>query len=462
MLKRLLMVGVALLVSASAFAQPIAQGTITATNQFVTCELTSNRPSVVLQITGTFTGTLTFQGTATGTYVTLLVSNLTSGATATSTTSAAAFGVSNVGLTSVRVFGTSLVSGTATVTCQPGSAGSGGAGGGGGGGGSVTQGTVPWVVDGTGYTFPATQSGSWSVTAVQATAANLNATIIGTLGNNVGAAASNRLGTLPAVSQTAGAAIVAGRDAALNINAADGSLRIDGLLGADGAAATTNRVGVLPCITETGSLPTLTDGRNAPCYVNTNGALFVTPTSGSFATDQVFGTSTYTEATTTGPLAGSVRTDVPAALANTTNEIQPLSSSALGGLYVATASDPCGRLAKTVIPINISTATTTELTAALSGASNYYYVCSLFLGPTSAAQNFALVDDDSDNCASVTSGMAGGTTAGSGFNFAANGGARDGNGGFTVYKTNGTNRVICAVTSAAAQISGVMTVVAAP
>ena len=124
--------------------------------------------------------------------------------------------------------------------------------------------------------------------------------------------------------------------------------------------------------------------------------------------------------------------------------------------------DPCDGAAKTVIPINIVTATTTELTPSLSGGSNYYYVCSINLGPTAGAQNFALVDDDSDNCASVTSGMAGGTTAGTGWNFAANGGLVLGNGQGTVLKTGGTNRVICAVTSAAVQISGVMTVVAAP
>lgn len=42
---------------------------------------------------------------------------------------------------------------------------------------SVTQGTSPWVVSGT---VAATQSGTWSVTATQTTAANLNATVIGT------------------------------------------------------------------------------------------------------------------------------------------------------------------------------------------------------------------------------------------------------------------------------------------
>ena len=73
-----------------------------------------------------------------------------------------------------------------------------------------------------------------------------------------------------------------------------------------------------------------------------------------------------------------------------------------------------------------------------------------------------IVDDDSDNCASVTSGIFGGVTAAEGWNFAANGGLTLGNGSSTIGKTVGTNRVICAVTSAAVQLSGSITVVAAP
>jgi hypothetical protein len=43
-----------------------------------------------------------------------------------------------------------------------------------------TANTTAWLVTGTGGTFPATQSGSWTVTASQATAASLNATVVGT------------------------------------------------------------------------------------------------------------------------------------------------------------------------------------------------------------------------------------------------------------------------------------------
>ena len=131
------------------------------------------------------------------------------------------------------------------------------------------------------------------------------------------------------------------------------------------------------------------------------------------------------------------------------------------GLLWTRSLDPCSGVAKTYIPINISTATTTELTAALAGASTNYYVCSVNL-VAAAAQTIAIVYDDSDGCGSVTAGMAGGTSAATGWSFAANGGIALGNGSATVLKTGATNTVICAVTGQAAQISGTMAVVAAP
>jgi hypothetical protein len=139
-----------------------------------------------------------------------------------------------------------------------------------------------------------------------------------------------------------------------------------------------------------------------------------------------------------------------------------LMTTQLNSIQSAVSADACVTGAKQFIPINISTATTTELTASLAGASNYYYVCSINIGPVAGAQNIALVDDDTDGCGSVTSGLAGGTTAAAGWNIAANGGLALGTGAGSIARTNGTNRVICAVTSANVQTSGVMVVVAAP
>lgn len=159
-------------------------------------------------------------------------------------------------------------------------------------------------------------------------------------------------------------------------------------------------------------------------------------------------------------MAGSVRRDTAASSAGTTGDNATINTDASGLLWTRTI-DPCTSAAKTFLPFSITTATTTEITPSLAGASTNYYVCSLVL-VTAAANNVALVDDDTDGCVSVTSGMAGGTTAASGFNMAANSGMTFGNGAGAVFKTNGTNRVICLVTSAATQLSGTMSVVAAP
>ena len=52
------------------------------------------------------------------------------------------------------------------------------------------------------------------------------------------------------------------------------------------------------------------------------------------ASISTFGTSTYTEGSTTGRVAGAVRNDTLAALADTENEIAPLQANAIGALYV--------------------------------------------------------------------------------------------------------------------------------
>lgn len=125
------------------------------------------------------------------------------------------------------------------------------------------------------------------------------------------------------------------------------------------------------------------------------------------------------------------------------------------GFYV----DPCQREAKTYYVVDIVTATTTEI--ANQVASEFFYVCSVDLH-TNAANNVAIVEDDTDACASPTAGLNGGVTAAEGYNFAANGGRTLGNGLGTVMKTATANRYFCIITSAATQLSGVITYVSAP
>lgn len=133
-----------------------------------------------------------------------------------------------------------------------------------------------------------------------------------------------------------------------------------------------------------------------------------------------------------------------------------------GTAWVRVRPSPCSNNANVVfVPIDIVTATTTEVVGTASGASNYIYICSINL-VTAAANNVALVEDDTDACASPTAGIAGGVTAGEGWNFAANGGLTLGNGSAAVAKSAAANRYVCLITSAAVQLSGSISYALAP
>ena len=137
-------------------------------------------------------------------------------------------------------------------------------------------------------------------------------------------------------------------------------------------------------------------------------------------------------------------------------------SGAVTGNTVRTTmgGEPCSGT-KVAAPFSISSATTTQLVAASGG--NKLYVCSINIGPIgNTANNVALVEDDTSNCASPSAGMAGGTTAASGWNIAANGGLGFGGSNASIAVTVATNRYVCLITSSASQTSGVMMYVLAP
>lgn len=73
-------------------------------------------PSITFDISGTFTGTLTFEGLSNGsTWRTISVTKLSDGTTATTTTAAGQFSAANAGLLRVRVRATAFASGMAVV-----------------------------------------------------------------------------------------------------------------------------------------------------------------------------------------------------------------------------------------------------------------------------------------------------------------------------------------------------------
>ncbi len=130
------------------------------------------------------------------------------------------------------------------------------------------------------------------------------------------------------------------------------------------------------------------------------------------------------------------------------------------GTAIPLVTDPCDGNVKSYFPIDIVTATTTEVVNA--SASDKFYLCSINIGPINAANNVTLVEDDTDACASPTAGIFGGVTAAEGWNIAANGGLTLGNGGSMVAVSANVNRYICLITSAASQLSGGISYVLAP
>jgi hypothetical protein len=102
-------------------------------------------------------------------------------------------------------------------------------------------------------------------------------------------------------------------------------------------------------------------------------------------------------------------------------------------------------------PINVSTATTTSLITGVSG--RHIRICGMQL-ITAGADNVALIEGTGATCGTSTAGLAGGTTAASGYNFAANGGITEGSGIGTIMRTATTGDSVCVVTSAAVQLSG--------
>ena len=101
--------------------------------------------------------------------------------------------------------------------------------------------------------------------------------------------------------------------------------------------------------------------------------------------------------------------------------------------------------------INIVTATTTLIVTGVSA--RHVRICSLSL-VTAGANNVALISGTGATCGTGTTGMTGGTTAATGWNFAANGGIAQGSGIGTINQTNAVGDSVCAITSAAVQLSG--------
>jgi hypothetical protein len=94
---------------------------VTAPTACATFALDSSTGSLSIGVTGTWTGTLTFEGTNGNSIWTSVVAvNLATGAQATTTTASGLFSVTNAGVIAVRARATAAITGTAIVTAARG------------------------------------------------------------------------------------------------------------------------------------------------------------------------------------------------------------------------------------------------------------------------------------------------------------------------------------------------------
>jgi len=99
----------------------------------------------------------------------------------------------------------------------------------------------------------------------------------------------------------------------------------------------------------------------------------------------------------------------------------------------------------------ISVTTTTQIISGAVGKQTYLCSINLVAG---APDNVALVEGTGTICGTGTAGIAGGTTAATGWNFAANGGLTLGNGFSMVARTATAADNVCLMVSSGAQVSG--------
>lgn len=158
----------------------------------------------------------------------------------------------------------------------------------------------------------------------------------------------------------------------------------------------------------------------------------------------------------TGVAVFGRRIDTLAASSGASGDYETFNMNGSGALWVS-ERDPCSSGAKQFIAIN--QATGTQLFTGT--ASNRTYICHISL-VTATAQNVALVSGTGTVCATSTGPLMGGTTAATGWNFAANTGIAAGGGGASIAKSDTDADNVCLLQSSTGQISGVITYVVAP
>lgn len=257
-------------------------------------------------------------------------------------------------------------------------------------------------------------NGTGLITAAQATAANLNATVVGT-GTFATQAASTQSGTWTVQ-----------------------------------PGNTPNTTGWLVSPVDSGNTSitntTAHAIKNFPVDPATGTALVV-PSSSNGTVDSG----------TTRVAIASNNTAVSGMGVGATGSAPPVNAVLSGGLASGATGGLTGAITVCDLNkgVNVTTGTTTLMVTGVSG--RQVRVCSFHL-VTSVANNVQWISGTGATCGTGTSGIGGGgTTAASGLNLAANGGIAIGSGLGQLFTTTATGDSLCLVTSASAQLSGIIT-----
>jgi len=198
--------------------------------------------------------------------------------------------------------------------------------------------------------------------------------------------------------------------------------------------STDSTVGTVTAITNP---VTITDGA---------GALNVIVDSGTTTVTQATGTNLHTVVDSGVITTVGAVTAITNALPTGTNTLGSVKQT--DGTNVALV-DPCESGTFTITPISL-----TASTQIITGTSSVkVYICHIHL-VVAAATNVALVEGTGSVCATNIAGMAGGSTAATGWNFAANSGIALGNGKVSVMQAAANAANVCLLLSAANQTSG--------
>jgi hypothetical protein len=178
--------------------------------------------------------------------------------------------------------------------------------------------------------------------------------------------------------------------------------------------------------------------------------------SGAFASGSIGSGAIASGAIASGAVAsGAYGSDSGSFGVGSTGSAPPAKASFIAGIVSGATGGLLGGVpvCDTVKVVSVTSATTTALVTGVSG--RHVRICAIHL-VTAIANNVALVSGTGATCGTGTAGIAGGSTAANGWNFAANGGLAFGSGIGTVAQTAATGDSVCVITSAAGPLAGTL------